>query len=272
MSDQRLAHGTAEHYQDVALYDLEYADRVQDIRWYRRVVRRVIARGDRLVELGAGSGRVTCPLARSGFSVVALDRMPEMLDALRERIAGKVIATRIEPLVGDMRAIPLPDASVELVIAPFNALLHLYTWRELLDCFEEVARVLRPGGTFVFDVLQPDLAWLTNDPKKRHGITRFTHPTTGQRLVWSTNHRYDATTQVCHIKIYYDKAPPRGTPFVPPRRSVRRVALTQRMIFPQEVRTLVHAAGLSLVSHTADFSSSPLTTDATAQCVICRRA
>lgn len=254
---------------DPALYDAEYADRTEDLRWYRAQARQRLDRGGRILELGAGSGRITCGLARSGYHVVALDRMPAMLDGLRAKIEGKKIAERIDVVHADMREIPLPTASVAMAIAPFNALMHLYTSRDLLACLREVRRVLWDGGTFAFDVHLPDPKWLQLDPKKRHGAFRFKHPTTGESLVWSTNHRYDRVTQVCHINIYYDAAPPRGEPFVAPRRARKRVRLAHRQIYPEELRQLLQASGLTLVALVADFTRQPLHGRAVSQCVVC---
>ena len=39
-----------------------------------------------------------------------------------------------------MVALPIDDEQVSLVIAPFNCLMHLYTWDKLLACFREVVR------------------------------------------------------------------------------------------------------------------------------------
>ena len=47
---------------------------------------RIGAAGGRILELGAGSGRVTIPLARAGFDVVAVDASPAMLAKLRARV------------------------------------------------------------------------------------------------------------------------------------------------------------------------------------------
>lgn len=262
--------GTSDHYEDAALYDYEYADRVDDVRWYRRLARDR-AGEHAVLELAAGTGRISGPLARDGHTVVALDRMPSMLDALRHRSEGKGWTERIQPLEGDMRELPLPDASVGLVIAPFNGLMHLYTWQDLLACFREVHRVLVPGGTFGFDVMLPDLEWLTWDPKERHAVTRFVHPVTGERLVYSTNHDYDPQTQVCHIRIYYDEAPPRGHQFRPPARPKRLVHLAHRQIFPEELRLLVATAGLELESLTGDFLDIPLREAEDSQVAVCKK-
>ena len=264
-----LAQGTTDHYLDPELYDYEYADRTDDVRWYRRLARERLDEGDAVLELGAGTGRISCPLARDGFAVTALDSMPSMLEGLRKRMAGKKIADRITPLRADMRELPLPDRAFGLVIAPFNALMHLYTWRDLRRCFEEARRVLTPGGTFAFDVQLPDLDWLMWDPEERHAVTRFVHPGTGEKLVYSTNHRYDPQTQVCHIRIFYDDAPPRGRKFRPPAKPRKLVRLAHRQIFPEELRLLVDVTGFELGSHTGDFQNIPLNEAMETQVIVC---
>jgi ubiquinone/menaquinone biosynthesis C-methylase UbiE len=263
-----LERGTSDHYEDAALYDLEYADRAEDVRFYRRLARERAGAGP-VLELGAGTGRITCRIAEDGQHVIALDRMQPMLDRLREHAAGQPWADRIEPVLGDMTKVPLPDAAVALVIAPFNALMHLYTWDALLACLREATRVLQPGGTFAFDVDLPDLPWLLWDPDQRHAVTRFTHPTTGERMVYSTNHTYDDATQINHIRLYYDDAPPKGQRFSPPRKPRRLVHLAHRQIFPEEVRLLVDCAGLTLRSHTGDFLGVSLRRGIATQVVVC---
>jgi len=264
--------GTCEHYEDTALYDHEYAERTDDVRWYRSLAADVVADdGGQILELGAGTGRITAPLAADGHHVVALDRMPSMLDALRRRIAGSPYADRIRVLAGDMREIAVDGASVDLVIAPFNSLMHLYTWTDLVACFREVRRVLRPYGIFAFDVQLPDLDWLLLDPDERHAVTRFVHPVTGERLIYSTNHRYDPATQICHIRIYYDEPPPRGKRLNPTAEPKRIVHLAHRQIYPEELRALVDMAGLSLTSLTGDFSTTPLRGGHESQVAVCMR-
>jgi ubiquinone/menaquinone biosynthesis C-methylase UbiE len=267
-SDDLLAIGTTDHYVDTALYDFEYADRVEDIRWYRTLAR---DRGDGLdiLELGAGTGRISCPLAADGHRVIALDSMPTMLEALGERARDEGVAEFIRPLHADMRELPIESNSVEIVIAPFNALMHLYDWHSLLRCFREVERVLVPGGAFAFDVQIPDLEWLRWDPEARHAITRFVHPKTGEKLVYSTNHTYDQETQICHIRIYYDEAPPSGRRFAPPAKPKRLVHLAHRQIFPEEVRMLVATAGLTLLALNADFTDRALKDAKESQVAVC---
>ncbi|MEM6994800.1 MAG: methyltransferase domain-containing protein [Myxococcota bacterium] len=265
-----LALGTSDHYEDAALYDFEYADRMDDVRWYRRIARER-AGGGAILELGAGTGRITCRLAEDHRRIIALDRMQPMLDALSRRAHDAKVADRIEPVLGEMTDLPCKDASMQLVIVPFNGLMHLYTWDELLACFKEAHRVLSPGGVLAFDVELPDLEWLTWDPEERHAITRFIHPTTGAKLVYSTNHTYDAQTQICHVRIYYDDAPAAGQRFAPPAKPRKLVHLAHRQIFPEEIRCLVAQAGLSLESLTGDFLSISLRRGVQSQVAVCVR-
>lgn len=266
---QRLVElGTSEHYEDTALYDHEYADRSDDIGWYVATLTQRLTAGSRVLEIGAGTGRITLALAEQGFEIVALDRMPTMLDALRRRLAEHGFAQSVRTVEADMRELPQPTASMDAVIAPFNTLMHLYTWQDLLACFREVHRVLRPDGFFALDVALPDLEWLMWDGQKRHAVTRFTHPSTGEKLVYSTNHDYDAQTQICHIRIYYDEAPPKGRAFRPPPTPKRLVHLAHRQIFPEELRMLLHVAGFERLEHTADFSDTPLREGMESQVVV----
>lgn len=266
---QLLEHGTVDHYVDTPLYDFEYKDQVRDIAWYCALAAER-APGRPLLELGAGTGRITIPLATAGHPVWALDHLRSMLDALAAKCAALgTAAAAVTLLEADMREIPLADGSVDLVIAPFNCLMHLYTWQDLLACFREVHRVLAPGGTFAFDVLLPDLDWLQWDPDKRHAVTRFVHPTTHDRMLYSTNHEYDRETQVCHIRIYYDDASrgrtrPRGEP-------TKLVHLAHRQIFPEEARALLAWAGFELEAHSGDFLGLSLNQGVESQVFVCTK-
>jgi SAM-dependent methyltransferase len=263
--------GTTDHYEDAELYDFEYRDHRADIAWYRGLAGKLGPRR-RIVELGAGTGRITLPLAREGHSVVAVDRMPPMLARLRHKLEDEpALAPRVQLLDADITDLPLPDASADLVIAPFNVLMHLYTWQDLLACFRGVARVLVPGGTFALDVILPDLEWLMWDPDERHAVTHFTHPRTGAAMVYSTNHTYDPHTQICHVRIFYDDAPKRPRAFKPPPAAKHVVHLAHRQIFPEELRLLLATAGLVLDSHTGNFRNSRLAPGVDSQCVVSHR-
>ncbi|HEY0195221.1 MAG TPA: class I SAM-dependent methyltransferase [Kofleriaceae bacterium] len=274
--------GSREHYLDAALYDYEYRRRRADVSFYRELARQRGA--DRILELGAGTGRVTIPLARDGRQVVALDQSLPMLDRLRDRIARlpPAAAARITPVAGDLRTFTLhargpTGGKFPLAIAAFNVLEHLYTRGELHACLQRVAAALAPGGAFAFDVQLPDLAWLLRDPSKRWARTRFTDPTTGRVMYYSTNHDYDPVSQIALIRLYYEAADEPAPARRPASRSrahgaarlVRVVKLSQRKFFPAELEALVAGAGFRVVARYGDFSFGPLEGTAESQVLVC---
>lgn len=263
--------GSREHYADAALYDYEYRRRRADINFYRRLAARRLSHqpaadgapgNDRILDLGAGTGRLTIPLARDGYRVTALDQSPSMLAQLHKRVDAlpRVVADRIAIARGDLRTFDL-GKRFSLIVASFNVIEHLYTRGEVAACFERVAAHLEPGGAFMFDVQLPDLAWLIRDPNKRWARTRFTDPSTGTPVWYSTNHDYDPVSQIVLIRIYYDPVDGKG-----PSRVVK---LTQRKFYPAELEALVSHAGFRMVERFGDFTGEPLGDGAQSQLLVC---
>ena len=88
-----------------------------------------------VLELGAGTGKLTRVLVSLGHDVHATDPDPEMLAILEEQVPGTRTA------VASAEDIPLADRSVDAVIAA-----QAFHWFDLDLALPEIARVLRPGG------------------------------------------------------------------------------------------------------------------------------
>jgi SAM-dependent methyltransferase len=113
----------------------------------QRILREVEAtRDDVAVDLGAGTGLLTIPLARHVSEIIAIDISPAMLDRLRHHAEDSGI-TNLRCAEADLRVLPLDDASVTLAVSN-------YTFHHLADVEKELAlaevrRVLAPGGRLV---------------------------------------------------------------------------------------------------------------------------
>lgn len=139
-----------------AFYDWENAQTVgrRDVAFWQGLAGRT--RG-RVLELGAGTGRLTLPLARVvGKRVIGIDRSAPMLARAVVKRRRLPVAARPSLLRGDIRALPFPDASFQLVIAPYGMLQSLTSEAALKRVLREAARVLRPGGVLGVDLV-PDL-------------------------------------------------------------------------------------------------------------------
>jgi len=88
-----------------------------------------------VVDLGAGTGKLTRALVGAGREVVAVDPSLQMLAVLGERVP------EAEARLGSGESLPLPDTSAGLVVAA-----QAWHWVDPLVAVPEVARVLRPGG------------------------------------------------------------------------------------------------------------------------------
>ncbi|BCJ78127.1 type 11 methyltransferase [Catellatospora sp. IY07-71] len=109
------------------------------------------APGLRVLDLGAGTGKLTGTLAALGADVVAVEPDPAMLAQLRRAVPS------VRALAGSAEAIPLPDASVDAVLAG-NA-MH---WFDMAVAGPEIARVLAPGGILagLWNVLDDRVGWI----------------------------------------------------------------------------------------------------------------
>jgi SAM-dependent methyltransferase len=100
-----------------------------------------------VLDLGAGTGKLTTRLVERGLDVVAVDPVPEMLEVLRTSLP------ETPALLGTAEEIPLEDNSVDAVLVA-----QAWHWVDPARAIPEVARVLRPGGRL-------GLVWNTRDER-----------------------------------------------------------------------------------------------------------
>jgi len=103
--------------------------------------------GDRVLDLGCGTGDLAKALAAAGRQVTGCDISPQMLSAARES-GGCACWVQLEP---DWRRLPFASASFDAVVAA-SVLEYV---AEPATVLRECARVLRPGGVVLYTV--PDL-------------------------------------------------------------------------------------------------------------------
>ena len=105
-----------------------------------------------VVDLGAGTGKLTRTLAALGHHVVAVEPLGEMLDRLRATVPGVTAVT------GSAESMPLPDGAADVV-----ACAQAFHWFDQEAALAEIARVLRPGGriALVWNVRDERVPWVS---------------------------------------------------------------------------------------------------------------
>jgi SAM-dependent methyltransferase len=174
----------------VDVYDQWSSHMVDDVPFY---VRRASESTGPIIELGAGTGRISIPIARAGVDVVAVDTSHAMLTegARRASIAG--VAGKIRWIESDMRDL-VAEEPVELVIVPFRSFLHLLTTEDQLRALSSINRSLRPGGRLVLNFFTPSPDVIVALDGQRRLQTEFTDERDRRVEVWATN-TYDVGTQ-----------------------------------------------------------------------------
>jgi len=105
--------------------------------------------GYSVLEIGAGTGRDSLPLAEAGATVFQLDYSFESLRLIRERVAHH---TNIQPIGGDTFCLPFSDNTFDVVF--HQGLLEHFRKPEADRMINEQVRVLKPGGLLLVDVPQ----------------------------------------------------------------------------------------------------------------------
>jgi SAM-dependent methyltransferase len=91
--------------------------------------------GSTVVDVGAGTGKLTRLLPATGARVIAVEPVPEMRAKLVEVVAG------VEALDGTAESLPLEDASADVIVVA-----QAFHWFDFERALPELHRVIRPGG------------------------------------------------------------------------------------------------------------------------------
>jgi SAM-dependent methyltransferase len=171
---------------NVIWHDLECGAYAEDLPLWRELA---AEHGDPILDIGAGTGRVALDLARAGYQVTALDRDPELLEALAHRASGRNVqmldvTSRVTTVVADARAFDLGKERFPLAIVPMQT-IQLLGGADGRAAFLTCAlRHLRPGGALAVAIAEAlDLYEATDgvasplpDIRELDGIVYSSHP------------------------------------------------------------------------------------------------
>ncbi|ULH14437.1 class I SAM-dependent methyltransferase [Deinococcus sp. KNUC1210] len=231
------------NYDDFAdLYDHQYDLYRDDLHFYGQLAERA---GGAVLEIGAGTGRVTAYLTRRGVPLTGLEPSGRMIEYAHARAAREGLDLSI--VQGDVKTFAL-EQRFSLCIAPFNALMHLYTPNEQLQALENIHAHLEPGGALVFDLSVPRYGAMNT---MRHEGETF-HTPEGRTDIFLVQ-RQDELKQRVTTEYYADTTAPGGT------LKRRHYTLTQRYYTRYEVEWLLRCGGFESPRVAGSFQGGPLT-------------
>ena len=188
--------------------------------------------GDRLLDLGCGSGRHLAAFDARGIEVFGLDLSRPLLERAREATGGRV------PLVrADMRRVPLAPGAFDAVSSFFTSFGYFASRREDRRVLSEIRRVLRPGGVYLLDFLNAEQVRSELVPEEERTVE-------GRTVVQTREIREGHVVKRIEIR-------PEG------RREAPKVYHERvRLYEPGELTELLEAAGLSVGARFGDYDGS----------------
>jgi SAM-dependent methyltransferase len=229
---------TVDPYEDFsAFYDLYVGGWLEDLPLYLEYAR---ASSGPLLEIGAGSGRLTIPLARAGFSVTAVDVSPSMLSILESKLAAQPqeVSRRVHVVRADCCRLDLGD-EFDLVIAPFYTFNYLLSAQDQDDALHHLLSHLRDGGRLLIDVFVP---WNRIDRCPPDPVLRVDSldSESGVRVRGWNTYSMDRANQFEYRTHLFEITEPPGN-------VTRREFVTKRhYVFPEQLEHAFSKAGLGI--------------------------
>lgn len=230
-----------------AYYDAEHDGFEDDLRLYRNLV----VQGP-VLELGAGTGRVTAALVADGHQVWAVDRSPAMLARARRRLDGAPGAHLVLAGAEELHTAGL-ERRFRVALLPLNFLWHLPDSSRHLHVLSVVRRLLVPRGLLVVDLTNP----LAMADRTAQGEVRQRFHTTTERgsLTCTAASWDDQGEQTLSMDLSYDETDAAGLV----RRTTALVAF--RYLYRFELELLLLLAGFESPQVYGSYDLDPYTAE-----------
>jgi len=221
------------------------------------VERAHLAPGASVMDLCCGAGRHVKAFRARGFRATGLDLSADLLAAAAERIAQPADTPPAFLVRADKRRHPFADASFDAVTHFFTAFGYFAEDAENFAVFREVARVLRPGGWYLFDFLSASA--VRAEFADRREIVREEADDDG--IVIRTTRRLTPDGRRVEKRMEFHRD---GVPFRTLNESVRLFA-------PEDLRPALAVAGLRVEEEWGSYAATPWRPDAARWIALCMR-
>lgn len=243
-------------------YDTYVVDYARDLNFYQEYAKTVKTP---VLEIGAGTGRVTIPLAKAGISIVALDISDSMLAVLKRRVSEQSIEVRnrIEIVKADACSFDL-DTRYEQIIVPFYTFNYFLAAEDQDAALDRFYTHLAPQGLLLIDVFIPRTL-IQNCPKDPVLKVDKLDPATGNKIKGWNNYLINEIEQIEYRRHVFEIIKPDGV-------IIRKEFNTKRRYFyPNEINGIFTANGFSIQSVFTGYNKLPVTHDSEQMMYVLKR-
>ncbi len=198
-----------------------------------------------ILELMAGSGRVTLPLLASGAEVVAVDYSPEMLALLREKVTQAGFQAAIHHM--DIRRLAL-DQTFPLILIPFHAFPEITDPVDQQQALRAIRAHLAPGGQCIVTLHNPVIRRRTIDGQLR--LARRYHDEQGEVLVWLLEQ--DRGNELVEVNEFFESYDGDGR-----LREKVWSSVTFHLLAKAAFEALIQSVGFEVVDLYGDYAKAP---------------
>ncbi|MCX7048476.1 MAG: class I SAM-dependent methyltransferase [Candidatus Sumerlaeota bacterium] len=250
------------YYEPARWYDLRDFSQLRDVEFFLTIAEQY---GPRLLECGAGTGRIAIPLAQAGYNIVGMDRDEAMLRRARQKwkAAEGQAKGKLKLIKADMTDFTL-RRKFDMAFVAFNAFLTLAALEQREAMLRCVRRHLTDEGRLIIDVSHPSSIMFSGDQPERLDFTIEDQEmgTLVRRYSWS---RRDMSTQQIQMCFEYRWTTPDG------ERRKDTSAFPMCVIFPVEMQLLLMKNGYDVETIHGNHERAPFNKHSSRMIFVARR-
>lgn len=196
----------------------------------------------KILEIGAGTGRITIPLLKAYLDITALDISSDMLIILKEKAQKENITPKI--VVADMRNLSKVE-KFDTIFISYRTFQHLYTVNDQLYTLREIKKHLKKDGVLIFDVYYPIFKYIALGNWKWQVEQKIDVENIGKVKIDYRN-KYDMASQIMYQEDRYKLSSGK----------VEVIPYKMRFFFRFEIEHLLSLAGFEIINLYGDFKKN----------------
>ncbi len=199
-----------------------------------------------VLELMAGTGRVSLPLCKAGVRLTCVDNSAEMLAILQDKLEKRGLEAAVHQ--ADVCELDLAK-QFDQVIIPFHSFAHIISPADQRKALGRIRQHLAPGGRFICTLGNPPIRQQSIDGKLRLHSKYPLGDGQGMLLLWLLENYNSADKQIVEACEFFEEYDVRGI-----LRTKRLLELRFRLTSKAEFQELAESAGFKVVALYGDYA------------------